>query len=79
MFAQRRITELVSATSRPTAPEMPSLHRAVPLAHEVAPIPGARLAAEVGRVGRAHGDEPGFRQHLLGRGILPRSEIEAAK
>jgi hypothetical protein len=38
--------------------------------HQVALIPGARLTAEVGRVGRADRDEPGFGQHLLGRGIL---------
>ena len=32
-------------------------------------VPGARLAAEVGRVGRADQDEPGLGQHLLGRDI----------
>ena len=37
---------------------------------QVALIPGAWLTAEVGRVGRADRDEPGFGQHLLGRGIL---------
>lgn len=40
------------------------------LEHQVALIPGAWLTPEVGRVGRTDGDEPGFGQHLLGRGIL---------
>jgi hypothetical protein len=40
------------------------------LEHQVALIPRAWLTPEVGRVGRADRDEPGFRQHPLGRGIL---------
>ena len=35
-------------------------------------VPGARLTAEVGRVGRADRDEPGLGQHLLRRDVLQR-------
>jgi hypothetical protein len=37
---------------------------------EIALVPGAWLATETGRVSRADHQEPGFGQHLLGRGIL---------
>jgi len=35
-------------------------------------VPGARLTAEVGRIGRADLDEPGLGQHLLRRDVLQR-------
>jgi drug/metabolite transporter (DMT)-like permease len=35
-------------------------------------VPGARLAADVGRVGRADRDEPGLSQHLLRRDVRQR-------
>src|SRR5215470_8608601 len=45
---------------------LPLHHRAIRLEHEVALIPGAWLTADVGRVGRADSDEPGFGQYFLG-------------
>ncbi len=35
-------------------------------------VPGAQLATDVARVGRADGDEPGLGQHLLRRDVLQR-------